>query len=144
MSGARQRAAEGDGVPASERAILAEYIEARRVLDTIAAGLAAERATADDLTALADALARMSAAGEDDERYQRATSDFHRALFAAGHNRALQSVLCAARRPLAPPERGCAEHQRILVAVAQGDPEAARRAAGEHLDGLEAYLRRTG
>jgi GntR family transcriptional repressor for pyruvate dehydrogenase complex len=139
--------------------ILAEYLECRRVLEVVAAGLAAEHATAQDLTALSGALARMTAAAEEapgsesaEERFHRADVEFHQALIAASGNRPLelaadplQPALCTARRPLARPglrqERGLPEHQRILAAVAQGDAEAARRAMTEHLDTVESYLR---
>src|SRR6266566_353562 len=40
--------------------VLAEYLQARRILEVEAAGLAAERATPDHLTALSDAFARMT------------------------------------------------------------------------------------
>ena len=135
-------------------AILAEYLEYRRLIEVVAAGLAAEHATADDLAILCDALAEMTAAADlgAEERFHRADVAFHRALLAAGHNRALQlateplqAALCTARRPLARPdlrqERGLPEHQRILAAVAQGDPDAAREAMEDHLDTVEAHLR---
>ena len=134
--------------------ILAEYLEYRRVIEVIAAGLAAEHATADDLAALSDALAEMAAAAAAgaEARFHRADVAFHQALLAAGDNRPLeqaagrlQAALCTARRPLARPElrqqRGLPEHQRILAAVAQGDPEAAREAMEAHLDTIESYLR---
>jgi DNA-binding FadR family transcriptional regulator len=140
-------------------AILAEYLEARRVLEVVAAGLAAEHATSEDLVALSSALATMTAAAADapgstaaEERFHRADVEFHQALIAASGNRPLelaadplQPALCTARRPLARPglrlQRGLPEHQRILAAVAQGDAEGARRAMTEHLDTVESYLR---
>src|SRR4051794_3022239 len=45
-------------------AVLGEYLECRRILEITAAGLAAERAGADDLAALSDALERMRATAE--------------------------------------------------------------------------------
>jgi GntR family transcriptional repressor for pyruvate dehydrogenase complex len=140
-------------------AILREYLECRRVLEIEAAGLAAERATPDALTAMADALARMTAAAERasantaaEDLFHEADIEFHRALIAATGNRALghltepiHRALMAARRPLARPgqrrRRGLPEHQRILAAVAQGNPEAAREAMHEHLETIAGYLR---
>jgi GntR family transcriptional regulator, galactonate operon transcriptional repressor len=135
-------------------AILAEYLEYRRVVEAVAAGLAAEHATSEDLAALSDALAEMDAAAAagEEARFHSADVAFHQALLAAGDNRPLelaggrlQAALCTARRPLARPdlrhERGLPEHQRILAAVAQGDPGAARAAMEAHLDTVEAYLR---
>jgi DNA-binding FadR family transcriptional regulator len=150
-----------DVMLASQRgpAILAEYLECRRVLEVVAAGLAAENATAADLTALSSALATMTAEAERapesavaEERFHQADVAFHQALMAASGNRPLelaadplQPALCIARRPLARPgcrqERGLPEHQRILAAVAQGDAAAARIAMAAHLDTVESYLR---
>ncbi len=98
--------------------ILAEYLEARRVLEIAAAGLAAERATPADLAALSDAFDRMASAAERaahsraaEDLYQEADIAFHRALIDATGNRAFGSIvepihraLTAARRPLARPE----------------------------------------
>jgi GntR family transcriptional regulator, transcriptional repressor for pyruvate dehydrogenase complex len=138
-------------------AILAEYLEYRRLIEVVAAGLAAEHARADDLPALSDALDAMTATAEDrtpdaEARFHRADVAFHQALLAAGRNRPLelaaaplQAALCTARHALARPEmrreRGLPEHRRILAAVAQGDPEAAREAMEGHLDTVESYLR---
>jgi GntR family transcriptional repressor for pyruvate dehydrogenase complex len=140
-------------------AILGEYLESRRILEIAAAGLAAERARPRHLTALSDAFDRMAAAAERavdspaaEELYHEADIAFHRAIIDATGNRALGSMtepihraLIAARRPLARPEarleRSLPEHQRILAAVAQGDPDAARDAMRDHLLTVEAYLR---
>ena len=131
--------------------ILGEFLEYRRIVEVVAAGLAAEHATAEDLTALSSRLAAMTGATEEAE-FDRADVAFHQALIAAGGNRPLESAtealrpaLCTARRLLARPhlreERGLPEHQRILAAVAQGDAEAARAAMAAHLDTVESYLR---
>ncbi|HWM12511.1 MAG TPA: FCD domain-containing protein [Solirubrobacteraceae bacterium] len=140
-------------------AILGEYLESRRILEIAAAGLAAERAREIHLTALSDAFDRMAAAAEHaiespaaEELYHEADIAFHRALIDATGNRALGSLtepihraLIAARRPLARPdarlERSLPEHRRILAAVAQADPPAARDAMRDHLLTVEAYLR---
>jgi DNA-binding FadR family transcriptional regulator len=140
-------------------AILGEYLESRRILEIAAAGLAAERADQAHLTALSDAFDRMAAAAvraidspAAEELYHEADIAFHRALIDAAGNRALGSMtepihraLITARRPLARPdarlERSLPEHQRILAAVAQADPEAAREAMRAHLLTVEAYLR---
>jgi DNA-binding FadR family transcriptional regulator len=134
---------------ASGHAVLAEYVECRRVVETVAAGLAAERATPADLGALADALARMSAAAERasdspaaEELYHEADATFHRALVAATQNRALEQLTAPVQRALrtAPPG-ALPEHQRILAAVARADADGAQRAMAEHLDTMERRLR---
>jgi GntR family transcriptional repressor for pyruvate dehydrogenase complex len=140
-------------------AILGQFLELRRILEIAAAGLAAERARPAHLTRLADAFDRMAAAArralEDpaaEDLYHEADIAFHRAVVGATGNRALGALsapihraLIAARRPLARPElrleRSLPEHSRILAAVAQGDPDAAREAMREHLRTVDAYLR---
>jgi DNA-binding FadR family transcriptional regulator len=57
----------------------------------------------------------------------------------------IHRALTAARRPLARPsarmERGLPEHRRILKAIADRDPAAARAAMSDHLVTVEGYLR---
>jgi GntR family transcriptional repressor for pyruvate dehydrogenase complex len=137
--------------------VLAQYVECRRILEVEAAGLAATRAGQPDLAAMADALTRMeestrrraSRAAED--LFHEADTAFHQALIAATGNRALEvlvrrihAALLAARYPLARPQyrtqRALPEHRRILAAVAQGDPDAARAAMEAHLETVAGYL----
>ena len=138
--------------------ILREYLECREILEIEAAALAAERATPQDLTALSEALARMTASAERARRnpaaedlYHEADIAFHRILIAATGNRALGTLtepihraLSTARRPLARPdariERGLPEHQRILAAVAAADADGARAAMRDHLRTVASYL----
>jgi DNA-binding FadR family transcriptional regulator len=136
-------------------AILDEYLESRRILEIEAVGLAAERATEGDLAALSTAFARMCASAERargnpaaEDLYHEADIAFHRALMAATGNRALgrmiepiHRALAAARRPPTWPERAVAEHRRVLAAVADRDPEAARAAMRDHLVTVEDCLR---
>lgn len=140
-------------------AVLQEYLECRRILEIEAAGLAAQRASEQQLSILADAFASMTASAERvdsnpaaENLYHAADIAFHRALIDATGNRALGNLtepihraLNAARRPLARPdlrlERSLPEHERILRAVARGDADGARAAMGEHLSTVGAYLR---
>jgi GntR family transcriptional repressor for pyruvate dehydrogenase complex len=138
--------------------LLGDYLECRRLLEIEAAGLAARRATQDDLVALAEALERMTAAAVEtaggpsaEDRFHDADVAFHRAVIHATGNHALgrmtepvHRALAAARRPLARPEhrleRSLPEHRRILAAIADRDPEAAREAMRDHLLTVERYL----
>jgi DNA-binding FadR family transcriptional regulator len=143
----------------SERSgeVLAEYLECRRLLEIQAAGLAAERASKADVMRMAEAFARMEEATKRrpspsaEEAFHQADVAFHHALISATGNRALaslvgqlHSVLVLARYPLARPryrqERALPEHQRILAAVAEGDPERARQAMTAHLERIASYL----
>jgi len=138
--------------------LLGDYLECRRLLEIEAAGLAARRATQADLVALAETLERMTAAAVQtaggpsaEDRFHDADVAFHRAVIHATGNHALgrmtepvHRALAAARRPLARPEhrleRSLPEHRRILAAIAEGDPAAARAAMREHLLTVERYL----
>jgi DNA-binding FadR family transcriptional regulator len=138
--------------------LLGDYLECRRLLEIEAAGLAAQRATQADLVELAEALERMTAAAVQtagapsaEDRFHDADVAFHRAVIHATGNHALgrmtepvHRALAAARRPLARPEhrleRSLPEHRRILAAIADRDPEAAREAMRDHLLTVERYL----
>lgn len=138
--------------------VLREYLECRRILEIEASGLAAERATADALTTLADMLARMtSSAGRArtnpaaEDLYHEADIAFHRAVISATGNKALgrmtepiHRALAEARRPLARPQyrmkRSLPEHKRILAAIADRDAGEARAAMRDHLLTVEEYL----
>jgi DNA-binding FadR family transcriptional regulator len=139
--------------------VLAEYLECRRILEIEAVGLAAQRATEQDLAALSDAFARMTTSAERaranpaaEDLYHQADIAFHRAVIAATGNRALGNMtapihraLGEARRPLARPElrleRSLPEHRRILSAIASADADEARAAMRDHLATVEGYLR---
>ena len=138
--------------------LLGDYLECRRLLEIEAAGLAAQRATQSDLVALAEALERMTAAAVQtaggpsaEDRFHDADIAFHRAVIHATGNHALgrmtepvHRALAAARRPLARPEhrleRSLPEHRRILAAIADRDPDAARETMRDHLLTVERYL----
>jgi DNA-binding FadR family transcriptional regulator len=138
--------------------VLREYLECRRILEIEATGLAAERATAEHLRTLADALAQMTASAERtrsnpaaEDLYHEADISFHRAVISATGNKALgrmtepiHRALAAARRPLARPqyrlERSLPEHKRILAGIADRDVDEAREAMRAHLLTVEQYL----
>jgi DNA-binding FadR family transcriptional regulator len=131
-------------------ALLAEYVECRRIIEVEAVGLAAERAPEAAVAEAAEALQRMEqSAGRPgpaaEQRFHEADVSFHQALIRAAGNRPLAAVaerihagLVVARLPLARPqhrqERALPEHRRILEAVAAGDPVRARTAMNDHLN----------
>jgi DNA-binding FadR family transcriptional regulator len=139
--------------------VLGEYLEARRVLEVEAAGLAAERATPGAVGGLGSAYRAMksAAARASDNRaaeplYHQADVEFHKAIVAAAGNRplarmaepihaALSATFAELARPQLRFERGLPEHERILVAIEAGDASAARLAMREHLLTVEGYLR---
>jgi DNA-binding FadR family transcriptional regulator len=140
--------------------ILSHYLECRRMLETEAAALAAQRASGRDLSDMADALAQMSALAvesqTDDEanrRFHEADIAFHGAMFRASGNQVLPRVVEPIQRAMATlrpqlalhPEhrlrKTLPEHKAILAAIADHDSDGAREAMRAHLATVEGYLR---
>jgi GntR family transcriptional repressor for pyruvate dehydrogenase complex len=138
--------------------LLGDYLECRRMIEVGAAGLAAVRASGEDVARLEDRLEAMKAAVAQrrarvqEREYHVADVAFHLALVEATRNDALVSLvrridaaLLAARYPLARPAyrrtRAIPEHEAILTAVRARDEAGARAAMEAHLDTVEQYLR---
>jgi DNA-binding FadR family transcriptional regulator len=140
-------------------AILGQYLEGRRIVEIEAAGLAAERASADTLESLRRAFAHMRVTAEQarvnpaaEQRYHDADVAFHRAIVRAADNpvlglmtepihRALAATFGTLARPAVRFDKGLPEHERILTAIAESDPAEAREAMRVHLLTVEEYLR---
>jgi len=129
-----------------------EMYEARRLLEVGAAGMAAERATPEQLATLADEVANLFAALDDPLRFLVHDITFHRSVAAASGNPiigALVEMVSALyyerRRETAKQasDRDLKEaaelHRRIYQAIRARDPEAARNAMNEHLLRASAY-----
>ena len=121
-----------------------EMFEARSILEVGVAGLAAEHAEAEHLTAMAEELTEMFAALEDPQTFLLHDVRFHRTLASGCGNQVLAALveMVAAqfheqrRRTVAGARdlRESAEmHRRIFRAVRSRDPAAARSAMTEHL-----------
>jgi GntR family transcriptional repressor for pyruvate dehydrogenase complex len=140
--------------------ILSHYLECRRMLETEAAALAAQRASGRDLSDMADALAQMSALAVDSQsdedanrRFHEADIAFHGAMFRASGNQVLPRVVEPIQRAMATlrpqlalhPEhrlrKTLPEHKAILAAIADHDSDGAREAMRVHLATVEGYLR---
>jgi GntR family transcriptional repressor for pyruvate dehydrogenase complex len=140
--------------------VLTHYLECRRILETEAAALAAQRASSKDLSGMADAVAEMSNLAvtsqtdpDADRRFHAADIAFHSAIFRASGNQVLPRVVEPIQRAMAtlrprlalhPEERvqrTLPEHKAILAAIADHDPERAREAMTAHLATIEDYLR---
>lgn len=124
---------------------LLELLELRRLIETGAAGLAAARASDDDIEGMAAQFRQMESSLTDLERFTDADMAFHAALLAATGNHLLTRLIdmlgpvlrvgrmiSLERRPDGPADsqRG---HRRVLDAVRAGNPEEAREAMHEHL-----------
>jgi GntR family transcriptional repressor for pyruvate dehydrogenase complex len=121
-----------------------EMFEARRVLEVSVVGLAAERATGDQLATLAEELANMYASLDDPQQYLIHDIRFHRAVAAASGNPILaalvemvSAVMYDRRRETIERARDFKEsidmHQRIYRAIRARNPEEARAAMHEHI-----------
>jgi GntR family transcriptional regulator, transcriptional repressor for pyruvate dehydrogenase complex len=122
----------------------AELIEARRVLEIELAGLAAERATAEEIGAIEDALVEMEATQQDIERYIDSEIQFHLAIARAAHNHVLldllQTLQYIVRRWMVQSieefegrPSSIHEHVPIRDAIKAHDLARARTAMSEHL-----------
>jgi len=129
-----------------------QMYEARRVLEIEASGLAAQRATADQIASMAEEVASLFATMADPQRFLVHDIAFHRIVASASGNpivaalvemvsalyyeRRRATATRASRRDL----RDAAEaHRRIYRAIRAGDAPAARAAMHEHLTTARDY-----
>jgi GntR family transcriptional repressor for pyruvate dehydrogenase complex len=128
-----------------------ELVEARRLIECELVGLAAERATPEDLKEIGDQMDKMEAHLSDLRAFQEADINFHLALANAAHNRILQNALQLIRNLMyqwigkALAKEGVAalaldQHKQIFLAVAKRNSERARAAMAAHLDTTGRYI----
>lgn len=121
-----------------------EMFEARRALEMAIAGLAAERATGDQMASLAEEIAGMFASLDDPEQYLIHDMHFHQTVAAASGNRILTAlmnmvaaILFDVRRKTVDRAHDLKEsaemHRQIYRAIRARNPEGARVAMREHL-----------
>jgi GntR family transcriptional repressor for pyruvate dehydrogenase complex len=119
-------------------------VEVREILEPEIAALAADRAAADDLTALRNAVAVMDRALDDADTYIAGDNDFHRTLAQATRNPlilvltdAIVGLLSEQRKLIfaveGGPQRGQQHHKRLLEMVLQRDAEGARECMRAHM-----------
>ena len=122
----------------------ANLAELRLVLEPDIAALAASRIEEQLLATMREAVAAMDRSLHDPDAYVEADLDFHLALAEAAGNSLILSLLDSIVGLLREqrsrifnvvggPERGQYHHKRILAAVEQRDPDAARDAMRAHL-----------
>lgn len=127
--------------------------EVRRSLEIAIAGLAAARATPEDVEVLRRWFEAARPKDLEETRFVEADVQFHQTLAAATHNQLFAALLGSvsdlmnAIRELGVSvdgarEEGCRHHQRILEHVAARDVEGARQAMSDHLDSSERILDR--
>jgi GntR family transcriptional repressor for pyruvate dehydrogenase complex len=123
-----------------------EMYETRRILETEAAGLAAERATPEHLATLAEEVAGLFANRDNPHQFLVHDINFHRAVADAAKNPIVGALVgmvsalyyerrkATAERASDSDLRDAAEaHRRIYQAIRGRDGNAARRAMSEHL-----------
>jgi GntR family transcriptional regulator, transcriptional repressor for pyruvate dehydrogenase complex len=129
---------------ATDAVDLDELLEARMLMEIPLAGLAAQRATEEDVSRLTELLAQAKAAGTDSERFRELDRELHRRITTAAGNRlsgafmawvvdVLQPSLQERLKPAVVESTLLGQHQDVLRAIERGDPEAAERAMREHL-----------
>ena len=122
----------------------AEMFEARLALEMEIAGLAAERATPEQLASLAEELAGIFASLDDPEQFLVHDMNFHQLVAAASANRILTSmmnmiatILFDVRSKTVKRARDLKEsaemHRIIYRAIRDRSPEEAKKAMREHL-----------
>lgn len=129
-----------------------EMYEARRILEVGAAGLAAERASDEQLAKLAEDVEALFAALESPQVFLVHDINFHRSVAAASGNPIVASMMemvsalyydrrrQTAERASERDLRDAAEaHRRIYEAIRARDAEAARQRMNEHLLQASAY-----
>jgi len=136
-----------------KKATILELAEARKIVETATAELAAQRATAEDLEALRRAVDSAKIAREEgDPHYMPHSVDFHVALARAARNHVLNLTVNSFRTLLANvlekllptpdmAERALHDHWEIYKAVEARDGAKARRLMAEHLSYFEDKVR---
>src|SRR6185436_6616805 len=116
------------------------------------AGLAAERATEEQLATLAEEVAEMYASIDDPREYMIHDLRFHRAVAAASCNPILTALMEMVTAGIYEGRRerikGAADvkasaglHRKVYKAIRARNPADARAAMGEHLDSAQTGLR---
>jgi GntR family transcriptional regulator, transcriptional repressor for pyruvate dehydrogenase complex len=133
-----------------ENAPFRSIVEARTALEPMMAKLAAERMSAEQLATLKHSVDHMRANLDDDEIFLEMSRLFHDTTAQGSGNalfgyliHALLDMLDGSAMGMEYPERHrvatCDIHEKIYLAVAAGDPEAALAAMEEHIAGIWRY-----
>src|SRR6476660_6374501 len=118
--------------------------ETRSVLEVGAAGLAAERATGEQLATMSEEIAEMFVALKDPQQFLLHDIAFHRAVAAASGNQTLATLVEMVSAVLYERRRDTIErahdfnealelHRRVYRAIRSRNPEEAREAMREHI-----------
>jgi GntR family transcriptional regulator, transcriptional repressor for pyruvate dehydrogenase complex len=128
-----------------------ELVEARRLIETEMAGLAAERATAEDMKLIGTHLDNMERSRESVGEFLQSDIEFHMAVGQAAHNSILLNALLLIRNLLQDwissslqtegvAEKALEHHKAIFLAIAKKNGAAARTAMQRHLEEMAAIF----
>ncbi len=131
-----------------------DLVEMRQHLEVLSAGLAAERATDADISAIGSHIDEMRRAVKNVAQFVDADVAFHLAVAGAAKNSVLSDILHSVRELLhvwverTSPDRSAtetslAEHIAIYQAIASRDPEAAQDAMQKHMAIASERLRKS-
>jgi GntR family transcriptional regulator, transcriptional repressor for pyruvate dehydrogenase complex len=137
-------------IASSSGADARELVEARTLIEVELAGLAAERATPENLEELAEHLSSMIKTKSNPQEFVHADVNFHLAIGRAASNSILMNALQLIRNLLQQwilsavgvkgvPEKACLQHKRILLAIGKKDSVAARKEMRKHLIEMAAF-----
>ncbi|MBK8303721.1 MAG: FadR/GntR family transcriptional regulator [Pyrinomonadaceae bacterium] len=121
-----------------------EMFEARLALEMSIAGLAAERASSEQMTRMAEEITGMYASLNEPEQYLLHDMQFHQTIASASNNRILTSLMNMIATILYDSrsktvkrakdlKQSAEQHHNIYRAMREHDPEAARWAMHDHL-----------
>lgn len=121
-----------------------EMFEARLALEMSIAGLAADRATSEQMTLMAEEVAGMFASLDEPEQYLVHDMQFHQTIAAASNNRILTALMNMVATILFDTrsktvkrakdlKESAEQHRNIYRAMRERDSEAARAAMHDHL-----------
>ena len=121
-----------------------EMFEARLALEMSIAGMAAERATSEQITLMSEEIAGMYASLNEPEQYLVHDMQFHQTVAAASNNRILTSLMNMIATILFDSrsktvkrakdlKQSAEQHHNIYRAMRERDPQAARTAMHDHL-----------
>jgi GntR family transcriptional regulator, transcriptional repressor for pyruvate dehydrogenase complex len=137
-------------IASSSEADARELVEARTLIEVELAGLAADHATPEHLKELGEQLDQMEKAKKSPEKFVQADVNFHLAIGRAASNSILMNALHLVRNLLQQwilgavavkgvPEKACAQHKRVLLAIKNKDASAARKEMRKHLHDMAAF-----
>ena len=137
-------------IASSSEADARELVEARTLIEVELAGLAAEHANDENLKEIAKYIDVMEASKKKPEEFVQADVSFHLAIGRAASNSILMNALHLIRNLLQQwilsavaikgvPDKACAQHKRILLAIKKADGVTARKEMRNHLREMASF-----